>query len=177
MILLLAYFGCKKVDSDPAPLSNTGNKNNDYLLVNAGMAQAIALPANFVTLSGIATDSGSLIASYTWSQISGPDTALVVSASNLQTLVAGLKAGVYVFQLTVRDTSKLADSSRVTVTVNSSASKVLQTWKLLASKDTSATWDSVNYSLVSFSYSYYCIKGPVGSPVVGRQVLSPFSCS
>jgi hypothetical protein len=80
---------------------------------NAGPNQSIALPASSVTLDG--TSSTGTITSYAWTQISGPNTAVITTASAVTTTVTGLIQGSYVFQLSV---NAGASTSLITITVN-----------------------------------------------------------
>jgi hypothetical protein len=87
--------------------------------VSAGSAQTITLPTNSVTLAGTATaGAGWNIASTTWSQVSGPNTAAIASAASLKTLVTGLIQGSYVFQLSATDNNGQLGIATVTITVN-----------------------------------------------------------
>ena len=81
-------------------------------LVNAGAAQTITLPVSKVLLDG--SKSTGTIASYAWSELSGPDTATIVSPASDTTTVTGLVQGVYVFALTVNGDS----TATVQITVN-----------------------------------------------------------
>jgi hypothetical protein len=56
-----------------------------------------------ITLRGSGTDDDGTIASYQWTQVSGPSTATLATAANAITTVTGLQPGSYVFQLTVTD--------------------------------------------------------------------------
>jgi hypothetical protein len=79
---------------------------------NAGLNQTITLPASTVTLDG----SGSTGAtSYAWTEISGPNTAVIMTPSTVTTTVTGLIVGSYVFQLSINAGASL---SQVTITVN-----------------------------------------------------------
>ncbi|HVU95078.1 MAG TPA: PKD domain-containing protein [Puia sp.] len=90
--------------------------------VSAGTAQSITLPVNSVTLSGSAAgNGGATIASSIWTQVSGPNAAVFAAAGHLSTLVSGLTAGTYVFQLGASDNHGLASYSTVTVTVHPAA--------------------------------------------------------
>ncbi|WP_341836319.1 PKD domain-containing protein [Chitinophaga pollutisoli] len=97
--------------------------NNIPPVVNAGSAQTITLPATTATLTGSATAaSGSNIASYAWTQVSGPATATFGASSSASTGVSRLtQAGTYTFRLTATDNNGLSASATVTVTVNQAA--------------------------------------------------------
>ncbi|UOQ68636.1 malectin domain-containing carbohydrate-binding protein [Hymenobacter volaticus] len=85
---------------------------------NAGPNKAITLPTNSTTLNGSGFDDGP-IASYTWTQVSGPNNATFSSKTVAQPTVSGLVAGVYVFSLVVTDNSgQSSAASQTTVTVN-----------------------------------------------------------
>ena len=103
---LVSYSGCSSSSSTPPTVS-------------AGTAQSITLPASTVTLTGTATgNGGATIGSSTWTQVSGPNTATITTASALSTAVTGLVAGSYVFQLSATDNNSQTSTSTVTITVN-----------------------------------------------------------
>lgn len=87
-------------------------------VVNAGPSQAITLPVDSVLLTGSATDTGSKVVSYLWSEVSGPNVPLISSEGSLSTKVHGLTAGVYIFQLTATDTFGLTGVDTLQITVN-----------------------------------------------------------
>jgi hypothetical protein len=82
-------------------------------VANAGGNQSITLPTSSLTLSGSA--STGTITSYAWTKVSGPNTPTIASATSVSTMVSGLIAGTYVFQLSVNGG---ASTSQATVTVN-----------------------------------------------------------
>lgn len=86
---------------------------------NAGVDRLIQLPTNSVTQTGSGTDPDGTIAAYLWTQVSGPSTATIVSASSATTSFNNLIAGVYVFNLRVTDNlgATANDQFQVTVTV------------------------------------------------------------
>src|ERR1700722_17097836 len=86
--------------------------------VSAGSAQAVTLPTSTVTLTGTATPAtGTTIASYAWTQISGPSAGIGSSAA-ATTTVRGLPAGTAVFQLRATSSAGVTSTSTVTITVN-----------------------------------------------------------
>lgn len=85
---------------------------------NAGTNQTITLPQNSVTLSGSGSDPDGSIASYNWTQNSGPSQATIVSASSASTLVNNLIQGIYVFSLKVTDNQGVFATDNITITVN-----------------------------------------------------------
>lgn len=88
--------------------------------VSAGSPQNLAEGATTATLTGTATDNGS-VSSVVWTLESGPNTPTIASASSLSTGVTGLVPGVYVFRLTATDNLGLTASSTVTITANAVA--------------------------------------------------------
>ncbi len=87
-------------------------------VANAGTDITITLPTSSATLSGSGSESGGTIASYAWTQLSGPSTATIGSAGSASTAVSGLVQGVYRFELTVTDALNVTASATVQVTVN-----------------------------------------------------------
>lgn len=92
--------------------------------VSAGSAQAITLPTNSVTLTGVASTPNGSITSYAWSKISG-GSASIVSPNTISTTVNGLTQGVYTFRLTVMDSANISVFADVAVTVNPAPASLL----------------------------------------------------
>lgn len=91
---------------------------------NAGPNQSITLPDNDVTLDGSASSGpDSPIDIYTWSQVSGPSTATIVSPAGSTTDIEDLVEGVYVFDLTIEDDEGNTSSDQVQITVNAIANE------------------------------------------------------
>ncbi|HWK04076.1 MAG TPA: T9SS type A sorting domain-containing protein [Puia sp.] len=91
-------------------------------VVGAGSAQTITLPVNSVNLSGTATAaSGTTLTLESWTQQSGPSTAVFTAPGKFATAVTGLVAGIYTFKFTVTNNQGKAGSNTVTVTVVSAA--------------------------------------------------------
>ncbi len=88
-------------------------------IANAGANQTITLPVNQVSMDGSSSvaPSGNIV-SYTWTQISGPSTASLTSATSAQTNATGLIAGTYKFQLAIVDNNGVTAKDSVTITVN-----------------------------------------------------------
>jgi hypothetical protein len=66
---------------------------------NAGSNQSVVLPSTSATLNG--SGSTGIISSYAWTQISGPNTAVLSNASTATATAGGLIQGTYIFQLSV----------------------------------------------------------------------------
>ncbi len=75
--------------------------NQPPLVANAGPSQTIILPVSQALLSGIA--SSGIIASYSWSEVSGPSSATIITPADDSTIVSGLVQGAYIFRLAVTD--------------------------------------------------------------------------
>jgi gliding motility-associated-like protein len=86
-------------------------------VADAGLDKIITLPVNQVNLVGSGTDPDGTIASYAWSQSSGPTTATISPLNQGPTLVSNLAEGVYVFTLLVTDNKGSTDNDQVIVTV------------------------------------------------------------
>lgn len=114
---------------DPMPLYVTTTQNTDgsYFIrnvtvsasgvpvANAGPDQAITLPTSSVTLDGSGT-SGT-VTTYTWSQLSGPNTATLATPSTVTCVASGMIQGTYTFKLAVTTGTS---TSTTNVTVNPS---------------------------------------------------------
>jgi hypothetical protein len=114
------------IDGDPSGSTLTIAVTIDFNLpptVEAGINQTIVLQQNNTnaTLNGTVTDDGlpnppSAVTS-TWSQISGPVTAIITDPAAEDTTVQFSEVGVYIFKLIGSDSELNADDE-VTITVN-----------------------------------------------------------
>jgi poly(3-hydroxybutyrate) depolymerase len=117
--LYLWMLSKSRGSSTPPP---PGGGGNTAPVSNPGSPQTITLPTNSTTLSGSGSyDSDGSIASYAWSQVSGPNTASMGSAWSASNGVSGLVQGTYTFRLTVTDNAGATNANNVTVTVNAAA--------------------------------------------------------
>ena len=98
--------------------STTPPPTNQIPVVNAGAAQTITLPVSSVTLSGSATDADGTIASYLWTKSSGTGST-IASPNSASTIITGLTAGSYVFNLKATDNAGAVGNKTVTITVSS----------------------------------------------------------
>lgn len=90
---------------------------------NAGADQFITLPTNSVTLNGAnSTDPDGKIATYKWSQVSGPNTATLANGSTSMATASNLVQGTYVFRLTVTDDLGATATNDITISVAASTS-------------------------------------------------------
>ena len=84
-------------------------------------AQILAAGASGLSLTAAITANINPIAVSTWSQLSGPNGAVLGGPRNLQVYISGLIAGVYVFQMLSEDTLGLISNKTVTVTASAVA--------------------------------------------------------
>jgi hypothetical protein len=95
--------------------------------VSAGNDGPITLPTSSVDLMGTASGcNGSTIVTYAWTQVSGPNTAIITNASNQNTTATGLIAGTYVFKLTVTDDFSETNNDTTSVVVNPAINITIQ---------------------------------------------------
>lgn len=119
-------FRLTVTDNDGATHSDNMNVTvnpapNQIPTVDAGSNRTITLPVSRATLSGSANDEDGTIASYRWTQVSGPSTASIENAAQASTTVSNLEAGVYIFRLRVTDNDGAAATDEMTVRVNAAA--------------------------------------------------------
>lgn len=77
----------------------------------------VTLPADSVQLTTTVTANASAIASYQWTQLSGPSTSTIVSPTAGSTMIRGLTNGMYTYQLNIGTTVNNTILDTVTVTV------------------------------------------------------------
>ncbi|HVU54461.1 MAG TPA: T9SS type A sorting domain-containing protein [Puia sp.] len=148
--------------------------------VSAGTNQTITLPAasgtsaaatsTSTTLTGSASTSGS-IASYQWTQVSGPNTATFGNAKAASSSVAGLIQGTYVFKLTATDNVGQSASAQVTVTVNAAA--VTTVFTVNAGADVTITLPTNSAKLTGAA----TVKGVTLATTSWKQVSGPNTAS
>ena len=85
-------------------------------LTNAGNDLTVVSTTQFVNLNGTGTDDGKIV-SYSWTQISGPSTATILSSDSANTQITNLNEGIYVFELKVTDDNGAVGKDTMTVTV------------------------------------------------------------
>jgi len=113
--LVLVLFGsaCKK------------DNENKFPIVDAGDSQTVTLPVEFVTLKGTASDTDGKILTYLWEQVSGPNASVIVNPGATSTVIEGLVAGTYVFQLSVWDNLGAIGTDTTVVKVNPAPAQTL----------------------------------------------------
>lgn len=84
----------------------------------------ITLPNDSVMLNGSSSsDSDGKIVSYQWEQKSGPSASTIADVNTAKTKVTDLKAGKYVFELTIKDNDGATSTSQTTVNAHPSPNK------------------------------------------------------
>jgi hypothetical protein len=107
-------------NSNPSTVKIT--TGNTAPVANAGPNQTIALPLDSVKLDGsLSSSPNGPILSYSWTQLSGPSTALMANNSAPSTEVTGLIKGKYIFNLTIQDSKAASATASVTIWVLASA--------------------------------------------------------
>src|SRR6476661_3867581 len=94
---------------------------NQAPTVNAGVDQTITLPASSVTVTGTATDADGSIASYQWSQMTGPANATIANATSASTTISALVQGTYTFRLKATDNIGATATDDISITVNAAS--------------------------------------------------------
>lgn len=105
--------------SDYCVLNPAGSPCNQYPIpantapiANAGPTQNITTTST--TLNGGATDDV-FVSRYEWTQISGPNTAVINLPASQDPTISGLINGTYVFQLLVEDNGWMTNTNTVTI--------------------------------------------------------------
>src|SRR4030095_3617791 len=93
-------------------------KENEVPVADAGASKVVTPPDDTETLSGTGTDSDGQVVAYLWSQVSGPNAALIVNPGSATTNVEDLAVGFYVFQLMVTDEKGATGVDTTTITVS-----------------------------------------------------------
>jgi len=111
---------CSKSDPDlKFDMEMIANGINEMPSANAGIDQIITLPTTSTNLNGTGTDPDGSIASFNWTQISGPLACTFSNSSIAVTSVSGMtKTGIYAFKLSVTDNLGLTAFDTINITCN-----------------------------------------------------------
>ncbi|RZK47338.1 MAG: tandem-95 repeat protein, partial [Pedobacter sp.] len=157
---------------------------NQLPVANAGTNITITLPTNSATLNGTqSNDPDGNIASYQWTQVSGPNTATITNGGLTRPVVSGLIQGVYTFRITIRDDNGATASDVVTVTVNPAAAPVNQAPVANAGADINITLPANNTAIngslsddadgTIASYQWTQVSGPNTATITGGNQSRP----
>lgn len=115
-------FKYQVVDNSGAIASGTVNVTvpavNQLPVVTPAPPYILLNSATSTTINAVSTDADGTISTRAWTQVSGPNTATIVSASSASTSITGLIVGTYIFLHTATDNSGGQASATVTVEVN-----------------------------------------------------------
>jgi len=95
ILLVSTIISCNKEDVDIP--------KNIVPVVNAGVSDTVILTKNNIELKGNASDTDGQVVAYLWSQISGPQTAIIKNPGSPTTAVDCQMPGQYIFQLMATD--------------------------------------------------------------------------
>jgi predicted esterase len=110
--------GASAVDKVKVKVAKKQDEPNKKPRADAGENISITLPTSAATLSGTGSrDEDGKIASYKWTKVSGPTAFKIVNPASAITSITSLKAGKYIFRLTVADDSKATAFDDVQVIV------------------------------------------------------------
>jgi hypothetical protein len=112
------------VDIGPVELQEVANKPP---VISSVSGQIIILPVNTATVSVSAKDDDGFIASYQWTKVAGPAGSMIQTPSASQTIVSGLTAGDYYFEVTVTDNEGMISREKVLVSVIPAPKKLIKT--------------------------------------------------
>ncbi len=122
--------------------------------VSAGANQTITLPVSSVTLTATASETNGTIASYAWTQTSGPNTSGILSKTQASTAVDNLVQGVYTFKVTVTGNTGLTASGVDTITVKAA---LVTTTPPPTPPPTSTGTTTGKYSIANGEYGNYIL--------------------
>jgi ribosomal protein L14 len=157
---------------------------NQAPVANAGNNLTITAPSASIVLNGSSSfDPDGTITKYTWTQVSGPNTAVILGNGTVSPSVSSLVVGTYTFQLLVADNDGATNTDQVTVTVLAAVSKVNLTPVAKAGSDTTIYLPANSFQLDATAsydpdgnianYQWQEISGPntaSASSLFGSQV-------
>lgn len=157
---------------------------NQAPVANAGTDISITLPVNNTNLNGTASsDPDGVIASYSWTRISGPTQFTIANANAATTALSNLVEGTYSFRLLVTDNNGASASDTVNVVVNAPAPVPNQAPIANAGTDFAVTMPNPAVSLngsastdpdgTIASYSWSKVSGPGAITIVNSNTAFP----
>jgi PA14 domain/PKD domain/Secretion system C-terminal sorting domain len=151
-------------------------------VANAGASVIITLPANSTTLNGSkSSDADGTITSYSWTEISGPNTPGSTGVNSPSLSLTGLVAGQYIYQLTVTDNNGATGSAQVKVTVVAPANNIAPVANAGSDQRITAPVSSVNLNgSASYdpdgtiaAYSWVLISGQGSVTISNANTATP----
>jgi len=145
-------FSLVVTDDDGASATGAVNvtQQNVVPMANAGTNQTVLLAGGNVVLNGSgSSDADGTIASYSWSQVSGPSADITNENTAVATvsIPAQATAATYVFSLVVTDDDGASATGTVTVSQNNPL--LLKTYNQVYFRGTPNSWGTTIMSLVS----------------------------
>jgi len=148
-------------------------------IANAGGNKVLTLPVSSTTLSGSGTDDDGSIANYTWSQLSGPNTATTSDVTQASLNVSGLIEGIYLFRLTVTDNQGSTGFDEINIrvqpipanqppTADAGANKVIT----LPTSTTTFTGSGTDPDGTIASHAWVQMSGPSTAALTGQATSS-----
>jgi len=147
-------------------LQFTQNNVTSSPTADAGTPQTITLPVSTVNLTGTGTPgTGHSIASYLWTQLSGPSSTITTPATANTSITGMSVAGTYVYQLKVTNEAAAFATSSVTITVNAAGvvAVISPTSAALILPTNSLTLSSTGSTGAITSYAWSQVSGPPGA--------------
>ncbi|QDU86815.1 PA14 domain protein [Pirellulimonas nuda] len=143
-------------------------------VVDAGPNRTVLLPDSGAMLDGTASDDGS-IASYAWTQISGPNTAAISGADAEDATLSGLVQGTYVFQLKATDNLGKMASDTVSVHVVDPNNTGVITGDLMTWHNVTITFDGPETSETAANNPFlnYRLDVTFTHTASGKQLVVP----
>lgn len=165
---LVILFGACQKETD-----NLLESSSNPPVVDAGINQAIQLPAASATLSGTATTgTGTTIVAYLWSMVLGPNVPVLSSPGSATTTITGLTAGTYIFQLMATNSDGLTGVDTTRVIVNPS---LIQTLTLQPANNPNERFilgNTVGFNSGDFAPEFSAVAWTIGGiPVTGRGLF------
>jgi gliding motility-associated-like protein len=148
-------------------------------VVSAGTNKTITLPTNTVSQTGTASDPDGTISSTLWTQISGPNTAVISAPNTLTSNFSSLIQGTYQFNLKATDNSGLSTSAQFNVQVLPQPAPVPPTANAGADKSITEPTNSIiltgsgtDTDGTITSYLWTQISGPNTATLTGATTTS-----
>jgi hypothetical protein len=116
-------------------------------------------------------DPDGTITGYSWTQVSGPNSATISNSTSSVASATGLITGTYVFKLTCTDNSSATSSATLTIVVQSAETYTLSGFKQVVRKG--ATTDVLNWNIqLASAPSSVLIQVSYTSPSSGFSTLA-----